>query len=66
VVDVLLLLGLEYRSGSFIFLVSFSFLVMCILTVGNCVVAEAGCNWYLSILIYSFYQKNMRCSLRVC
>jgi hypothetical protein len=34
VVDVLLLLGLEYRSGSFIFLVYFYlFLAMCIRTV---------------------------------
>jgi hypothetical protein len=26
---------------------------------GYCVVAEAGCNWYLSILIYSLYKKNI-------
>jgi hypothetical protein len=41
VVIVLLLLELEHRSGSFIFLVSFYYF-------------EAGCNWYyLDIIIYS-------------
>jgi hypothetical protein len=28
-----------------------------VLPLGYCIVAEAGCNWYLSILIYSLYQK---------
>jgi hypothetical protein len=28
-----------------------------VLPLGYCVVAEAECNWYLSILIYSFYKK---------
>jgi hypothetical protein len=60
VVDVLLLQGLEYRSGAFLFLVSFFifWLGASVLPLGYCVVAEAGCNWYLSILIYSLYQKN--------
>jgi hypothetical protein len=55
VVDELLLLGLEYRSGSFLLLVSF-FIFFHFLRDTNCVVAQAGCNWYLSILIYSLYK----------
>jgi hypothetical protein len=59
-VDVLLVLGLEYRSGSFIFLVSFFifWLGASILPLGYCIVAETGCNWYVSILIYSLFRKN--------
>jgi hypothetical protein len=53
----LLLLGLEYHV--FFFLVSFVFfwLGASVLPLGYCVVAEAECNWYLSILIYSLYKK---------
>jgi hypothetical protein len=55
----LLLLGLEYCSGSFLFLVSFSFLAGSIRTaIWYCVVGEAGCNWYLLILINSLYRKK--------
>jgi hypothetical protein len=59
-VVVLLLLGLEYCSGSFIFIISFILFWLCafVLSLGYYVVAEAGCNWYLSILIYSLYQKK--------
>jgi hypothetical protein len=65
VVDVLLLLGLEYHSGSFIFLVSFSisWLRAFVLPLGYCIVAEARYNWYLSILIYSLYKKSFQVSL---
>jgi hypothetical protein len=54
-----LLLGLEYHSGSFLFLVSFFlfWLGASVLPLGYCIVAEAGCNWYLSILIYSLYRR---------
>jgi ethanolamine transporter EutH len=51
VVDVLLLLGLKYRSGSFVFLIFFRFLDVCIHTA----ITEALYNWYLSILIHSLY-----------
>jgi hypothetical protein len=45
-VDVLLLLGLEYRSGTF-FVLGASVLLL-----RYCIVAKAGCNWYLFIVIY--------------
>jgi hypothetical protein len=33
---------------------------VCICTaIRYCVVAEAECNWYLSILIYSFFEKEI-------
>jgi hypothetical protein len=58
VVVVLLLLGLEHRSGCFIFLVSFFWLCASILPLGYCIVVEAGCNWYnLDINIYSLSKK---------
>jgi hypothetical protein len=59
VVIVSLLLGLEYRSG-FYFFSFFSFLWMCVsvLPLRYCIVADAGCNWYLLILINSLYQKT--------
>jgi hypothetical protein len=61
VVDVLLLLGLEYCSESFLFLVSFSFLAGSIRTAfWYCVVGEAGCNWYLLILINCLYKKKCK------
>jgi hypothetical protein len=57
-----LLLGLEYCSGSFLFLVSFSFLAGSIRTaIWFCVVGEAWCNWYLLILINFLYQKKYEC-----
>jgi hypothetical protein len=58
-VDVLLLLGLEYHSETFVFLVFFLFWMSAsVLPLGYCIVAEAGCNLYLSILIYSLYKKK--------
>jgi hypothetical protein len=55
---------LEYSSGSF-FLVSFFFWpCVSILPFGYCVVAEAGCNWYISILIYSLYKKKSNLDIR--
>jgi membrane protein implicated in regulation of membrane protease activity len=61
VVVVLLLLELEFRGGTF-FLVFFSFfwLYAFVLPLWYCVVAEADCNWYLSILIYFLYRKKTR------
>ena len=48
-VVVLLLLRLEYRSGTFIFFSYFSLVWLCasVLPLWYCVVAEAGCIWYL-------------------
>jgi hypothetical protein len=59
VVNVLLLLGLEYCSGSFLFIVFF-WLDPSVLPLGYCVVGKAGCNWYLSVLINSLYRKKER------
>jgi hypothetical protein len=40
---------------------------MCIRNVlGHCVVVEAGCNWYPSILIYSLYRKRQQQGRRGC
>jgi hypothetical protein len=51
-------------SGTFLFLF---FFLMCAsgLLLGYCVVAEVGCNWYLMILIYYLYRKNIAEPLRV-
>jgi hypothetical protein len=59
-VDVLLLQRLEYTVAGLFYVLVFPFFWSCasVLPLGYCVVAEAGYNWYLSILIYSLYQKN--------
>jgi hypothetical protein len=61
-VVVLLQLGLECCSGSFSFFLSFFFffwLCASVLLLGYCLVVEAGCNWYHSILIYFLYRKKL-------
>jgi hypothetical protein len=59
-VDILLLVRLKYCSGIFYFLVFFLFvwLYASVLPFRYCVVAEARCNWYLSILLYYLYRKK--------
>jgi hypothetical protein len=61
VVDVLLLLGMEHRSGTFCFLVLFFivWLGASVLSLGYYVVAEARCNWYLlDINIFPLSKKK--------
>jgi hypothetical protein len=50
--------GVPQRGFSFLSLFFIFWLGASVLPLGYCVVAEAGCNWYLSILIYSLYQKK--------
>jgi hypothetical protein len=53
VVLVLLLQGIYHYSGPFSFSVIHFFLCASVLSLGHCVVAEAGSNWYrLDINIY--------------
>jgi hypothetical protein len=61
-VDVLLLLGPRYCSGTFVLsFIFFFWLCASVVPLGWSVVAETGCNWYLLILIYFFYRKIERC-----
>jgi hypothetical protein len=57
VVDVLLLLGLEYHSGFFFHTFFFFFwLFASVLPLVYCVVADVGYYWYILILIYFLYK----------
>jgi hypothetical protein len=66
VVDVLLPLRVEYRSGAFYLLVFFLFIWMyaSVLPLGYCIVAEARCNWYLSILKHVNFHMHHGYNLR--
>jgi hypothetical protein len=54
--------GLDHCSGTFFYVILFSFFWLCasVVPLGHYVVAEAGCNWYhlVLILIYTLYLKN--------
>ena len=69
VVVVLLLQGLDLCSGTFLFIFFFFlFLDVCIsvMTLGFCVVAEAGCNCYLrDINIYSLSKRYVTSELLI-
>lgn len=60
VVDVLLLLRLEHRRGTFCFLILFFifWLGASVLPLGYYVVVEGGCNCYLPDINILFYRKN--------
>jgi hypothetical protein len=57
VVLVLVLQEIDYFSGTFL-CISFFWLCASVILLGQCVVAEAGCNWFFAILISAPYRER--------